>query len=462
MSTKDFETLRHQVDKEGIAFVDFRVSDWAGRFRHVTVPASRFDEDLVAGGIGFDASNYGYCGVSGSDMVLVPDLSTAHVEDRGEDRVLVVIGDVHEAASRTPASHDPRRIAKAAVEHLRSEGIADDILVSPEFEFYVFDDVRFTSEESGNCVAIDCVEGCGHAMDTSSRSGVGSAYHAPMPEDRLFVLRGKMCRRIEAVGIPVKYHHHEVGPFGQQEIELGFSSLVEMADATQIVKGIVRGVAADAGLTATFMPKPLFGQAGNGLHLHQFLVKGGANLFAGDGDLSETALCYIGGLLSHGRSLMGITNPSTNSYRRLVPGYEAPVRFLYGASNRSAAVRVPGYATPEMRRIELRTMDATCNPYLAFSAILLAGIDGIKRGMHAAHLGYGPYEKDAAESVDGETAPRRLSDALDALEADQAYLTGSGVVPAGVLESWVRAKREELLAVSARPHPHEFSLYYDL
>jgi glutamine synthetase len=271
-----------------------------------------------------------------------------------------------------------------------------------------------------------------------------------------------MCRRIAGAGIPVKYHHHEVGPFGQQEIELGFGSLVAMADATQIVKSIVRCAAGDAGLTATFMPKPIFGEAGSGLHLHQYLVRGGTNLFASEGELSDLALCYIGGLLTHGAGLMGLTNPSTNSYRRLVPGYEAPVDFVFGTGNRSAAVRIPGYAGASKRRIELRTMDATANPYLAFAAILLAGIDGIKRRLDAAELGYGPFEKDAYEERSAAGVPRELAEALDALESDHAYLTETGIVPQELLDAWIRTKRHELLAVRARPNPHEFTLYYDL
>lgn len=458
----DVASLRRRIEEEGIGFVDFRVSDVAGRFRHVTIPADRFDERMVENGIGFDGSNYGYCGVSGSDMKLIPDLSTAFVEERSGDRILTIIGDIYEASSHEPSAHDPRRIAASAVEYLRDRGIADDVLVSPEFEFYLFDDVRFASGSGGNGVEIACAEGCEHRLKDDPSGGASSAYHAPLPQDQLFALRSEMCRQIADVGIPVKYHHHEVGPFGQHEIELGFASLVAMADAVQIVKTIVQSVAAEVGLTATFMPKPIFGEAGNGLHLHQYLVRGGKNLFSADDGLSETALCYIGGLLSHGRSLMGLTNPSTNSYRRLVPGYEAPVCFLFGSANRSAAVRVPGYAPPEKRRIELRTMDATCNPYLAFAGILLAGIDGIERKLNASDLGFGPYEKDAAEAADAESAPRQLADALDALEEDHGYLVDSGVIPEEVLKTWIEAKRSEMLAVAARPHPHEFTLYYDL
>jgi len=340
----DYEGLKGRIEEEAIGFVDFRVTDLTGRFRHVTIPADRFTESLLSDGVGFDGSNYGYRGIGGSDMVLVPDLSTAYVEERDGERILTVIGDVCEAETRTPADGDPRRIAAAAVRYLRERGIADDLVVSPEFEFYVFDEVRYEITDRRCCLEISPAEG-----DERSDRG-SSAYHFPLPEDRLFSLRCEMTRQIEAAGFDVKYHHHEVG--------LGF--------------------------TATFLPKPLYSEAGSGMHLHQYLVKGEENLFAkGEGGLSELALSYIGGILTHGRSLMGLTNPSTNSYKRLVPGYEAPVNLVFGSGNRSAAIRVPAYASGDKTRIELRTLDATSNPYLAFAAILMAGIDGIENGLDA-------------------------------------------------------------------------------
>jgi glutamine synthetase len=458
----DFASLKRRVEEEGIDSIDFRVADLIGRFRHLTIPATRFTESVLTDGIGFDGSNYGYCPVSGSDMVLVPDLSTAYVEERGGERILTLISDICDAKTCKPAKIDPRGTTAAAVQYLRKLGIADGLLISPEFEFYVFDEVLFESDAGRNYVEISPAEGCAHAALAGLSGSARPAYHAPLPQDRLFALRCELVRQIESVGIPVRYHHHEVGPFGQQEIELGFDGLARMADAVLIVKSFVHNVSSEQGLTATFLPKPMHGQAGNGMHLHQYLVQGGTNLFHAEGDLSELALCYIGGLLTHGPSLMALTNPTTNSYRRLVPGYEAPVSFVFGASNRTAAIRVPAYARGDETRIELRTMDATCNPYIAFAAILMAGIDGIQRGLNAREMGFGPIDRDVHETDAGKPAPCGLDGALDALEADREYLLAGGVFTEETLGHWVRTKRKEAAAVTARPHPHEFTMYYDL
>lgn len=459
----DYASLVQRIQAEKIEFVDFRVVDLAGRFRHVTVPAARFTPELLDSGIGFDGSNYGYRGVAHSDMVLVPDLSTAYVDVRHGERILTIIGDIFEAGTRQPAATDPRSVARRAEEYLRATGIGDAVLVSPEFEFYIFASSFFDADPECHRAEVIPAEGREHR----DRPGVGSVastgYHAPLPQDRLFGVRNEMVRQIEAAGIEVKYHHHEVGVFGQHEIELGFGPLRRMADVTLMVKSIVRNVAAEAGLTATFLPKPLFGQAGSGMHLHQYLTAGDRNLFRGPTGLSELALCYIGGLLQHGRGLMAFTNPSTNSYRRLVPGYEAPVYLVFGEANRSAAVRVPLYATGEAVRIELRTMDASCNPYLAFAAILMAGIDGVQRGLNAAELGFGPCDADCyGQLVEAVPGPRDLEEALDALAADHSYLTAGGVFAEEDIEHWIAVKREEAAAVAARPHPYEFTLYYDL
>ncbi len=500
-------------------FVDVRVTDLVGRFRHVTIPAARFTEALAESGIGIDGSNYGYRRESGSDMIVVPDLSTAYVDKR-EDGVLVcVIGDVCDATTVKPAPADPRGLACRAQEYLRESGLADDLVVSPEFEFYVFDEAWFDSDPGRSCAEVVPFEGCDHRSSGRPAFGSSSAYHAPLPQDRLFALRNEMVRRLETADVPVKYHHHEVGPYGQLEIELGFAPLLQMADATQVVKSIVRSAADEAGLTATFLPKPLYGEAGNGLHLHQYLTKNGENLFAAGNGLSDLALQYVGGVLSHGRSLMGLTNPSTNSYRRLVPGYEAPVRFTYGPADRTAAVRIPAYARREETRIELRTMDATCNPYLAFTAVLMAGIDGITDGRTALELGFEsqpPASPDSADDskrtesashteennpgrtsraqvdrgtlassdsplyvqgrrFDPETGvpssavmsedripPGDLLEALSALAADHAYLLRGEVFRTSDIARWIGVKEEEEAAVAARPHPHEFTLYYDL
>ena len=456
----DYASLKHQIDELGIQFVDFRVADFVGRFRHLTIPSARFTPSLIAEGLGFDGSNYGYRAVAGSDMVLIPDLSSAFVEERGGMKVLSLIADIQDAVTREAAAIDPRGTISAAVTCAQELEIADEILVSPEFEFYVFDDVFYDTDNGRSCVEIHPAEGCTHRNDIGETSY--SAYHAPLHQDRLFEFRCEVVRQIEQAGIPVKYHHHEVGAFGQQEIELGFDSLVRMADATLIVKSLVQTTAVERGLTATFLPKPIYGEAGNGMHLHQYMVKAGENLFCGNTGLSELALCYVGGLLKHGRSLMAWTNPSTNSFRRLVPGYEAPVHLVFGSANRTAAVRVPAYARGDKQRIELRTMDATCNPYLAFAAILMAGIDGIQQGLNAKEMGFGPVETDLYEKNHGETTPRSLSETLDCLAADHAYLCRGDVFSEEEIEHWIRTKRAEVETMAQRPHPHEFVLYYDL
>lgn len=455
--------LEKRLDEEGIEFIDLRAPDLVGRLRHITLPASRFTEECAKRGIGFDASNYGYCQVSGSDMVLVPDLETAYVEERDGERVLVLIGDVRDAKTGEPAALDPRRAVVRAEAYLKESGIADEVLVSPEFEFYVFDEAFFSSGKARVSFEIVPLEGSLHRDRPEECPGRRSAYHAALPEDALFSLRNAMTREIEAAGIPVKYHHHEVGPFGQHEIELGFDRLARMADVTLIVKSLVRNVAAEAGLTATFLPKPLFGEAGSGLHLHQYLRKGGRNLFRAEAGLSPLALAYVGGLLTHGKSLMALTNPSTNSYRRLVPGFEAPVHFVFGAANRSAAVRVPTYAKGNDTRIELRTMDASSNPYLAYAAILQAGIDGIQRDLDAQRLGLGPVDTDLHQNgLLERTAPSTLEEALAALEKDHEYLLAGGAFTEALIERWIEVKRKEAADVAARPHPREFELYYDL
>jgi len=458
----DYVTLKQRIEADGIEFVDFRVTDLVGRLRHLTIPAARFSESLLDDGVGFDGSNYGFRGVSGSDMLLKPDLATAYVEEREGERILTLLADVYEAESRQPAAVDPRGVARRAAAYLRESGIADDVFVSPEFEFYVFSSIECANDGAETRVQIGSVEVCENVWEAGRGEGAYSAYHAPLPQDRLFSMRCEISREIERAGIAVKYHHHEVGSYGQQEIELGFGPLMEMADAALIVKSLVRNVVSEMGYTATFLPKPMFGEAGSGMHLHQYLVKGGKNLFVGTGRLSDLALKYVGGLLVHGRSLMGLTNPSTNSYRRLVPGYEAPVHLVYGAANRSAAVRIPTYATGENVRIELRTMDATCNPYLAFAGILMAGIDGIVSDRHAERLGLGPFDNDLYEQGAGEEAPHGLGEAIDALEGDSEYLFAGDVFTQDGLAQWMRQKRREAASVASRPHPYEFPLYYDL
>ena len=423
--------------------------------RHITIPARRFTPSLVESGVAFDGSNFWYTGVAESDMVLVPDLATATVDWYKGEKILSIIADIRLAGGGGPFRGAPRSIASRAERYLASAGIAETVMVSPEFEFYVFRHVHYGGKTIESHYRISPLN---EHVDLSY-------YHICPPEDQLFVLRNEICRRLENQGIPVKYHHHEVGPLGQLEIELGFAGLLAMADATLVVKATVRNVAEEVGLTATFMPKPLYGQNGNGMHVHQYLARDGKSLFADVGGLSELAYAYIGGILSHGRSLMALTNPSTNSYRRLVSGYEAPVCFSFGEGNRSAAIRIPGYAMPSQKRIELRTIDAACNPYLAYAAMLMAGIDGIKHNLNAVELGFGPQDTDAMPRDEASLIrrlPLNLGEALHALEEDQDYLIAGGVFEEGQIGRWIRCKKEEQEQINNRPHPYEYSLYYNL
>ena len=451
------ESLRNRIAEEQIEFVDLRVVDLAGRWRHVTIPAERFGESLMEEGVAFDASNLGYAGVEGSDLVLRPDLATGTVVMLDGDRLMSFICDIFLPRTGEPFAGDPRAVAARAEAHVRSEGIAETVRMSPEFEFYVFREASFCSDRRQASFALEPIN-----LNTER-----SFYHACPPEDRLFELRNRICRDLRDRGIGVKYHHHEVGAFGQLEIELGFLTLRNAADATIVIKNTARSLAAESGLVATFLPKPIYGENGSGLHVHQFLEQDGRSLFEEGGSLSKLALCYIGGILSHGRSLCALTNPSTNSYRRLVPGYEAPVWFAYGEANRSAAIRIPRYASAHERRMELRTADATCNPYLAYAAMLMAGLDGIRRNMDASQHGFGPYDDnlyDCPPEVTGDldTAPVNLEDALSCLEDDHVYLLEGGVFAEEQISNWISVKRQEARNVRNRPHPYEFPLYFDL
>ncbi len=452
-----YESLKEQIAKERIEFVDFKIVDMIGRWRHITIPASTFSPQLLENGVAFDGSNFGYASVQGSDMLLKPDLDTARVDCYNNEKILSIISDIYLAGGKGPFSGDPRQVLQKAEQYLIFEGIADCSMMSPEFEFYVFAQSEYGVGDAESY----------YTLSPLNSNVEVSYYHISPPEDQLFSLRNEICRQLEKRGIPVKYHHHEVGPLGQLEIELGFDTALKMADATLIVKNLVRNVSAQQGLSATFLPKPVFGQNGNGMHVHQYLASKGMSLFEQGGRLSELGLCYVGGILSHGRGLFGLTNPSTNSYCRLVPGYEAPVSLAFGEGNRSAAIRIPGYATAAQRRIELRTVDATCNPYFAFAGMLMAGIDGIKRNLNAIKLGFGPYSQDlydlsAKQLQKIVQAPASLGEALQALEQDHDYLTNGDVFDEDQIRQWIGTKREEERQLRRRPHPYEFSLYYDL
>ncbi len=471
---QDFEQAQKYVKEYGIQVVDLKFCDLWGRWHHLTIPASQFASSLMEEGIGFDGSSVGLKSVKAGDMVMVPDLTTGFIDPFWETPTLSFICRTLEADTHEVFANDPRNIAIRAEEYLISTGIADESLWGPEFEFYVFDSVSFDNGVNRSSYTIQS-----HEADWNSHSGghghyipLHGGYHAIPPKDQLYKVRTRMMSHLEKLGVPVKYHHHEVGGPGQCEIETPMMGLLQAGDATMIIKYVARMTAQESGQTVTFMPKPLFGEAGSGMHFHQQLRKGGKNAFYdanGYGCLSREALYYVGGLLKHGPALLALTNPSTNSYRRLVPGYEAPVNAFFSLGNRSAAVRIPKYATqPETARMEFRPPDATGNVYLMLAAQLMAGLDGIKNRIDPAEAGFGPIDDNIFAWSDDQRAhikplPSSLNEALSALEADHDFLTVGGVFSAEMLKQWVDFKRNaEYYAVRNRPHPYEMSLYFDV
>jgi len=447
--------------------VDLIYTDLLGGWHHVTVPASRFDDRLCKNGVGVDGSSVtGFRKAKSGDMVLLPDLGAAFRHPFAERPTLCVLGDLVDVDAREGFSRDPRHVARKAERHLATARRGESSRWLPELEFYLFDSVRVWGRPGHTGYRItssEAVVGGGPAR-VPEPAALRRGYHAASPEDRFSDLRADMCATLAAMGIPVKYHHHEVGPAGQVEIELGFMPLVQAADAVALAKWAIRNLADLSGLVATFMPKPLFGEAGSGLHFHQYLAKGDLSSFhnrKGDGPLSQIGRWYVGGLLAHGRALAAFANPSTNSYKRLVPGFEAPVRLTYSVGNRTAAVRIPGYANaPENVRVEYRPPDATCNPHLVVAAMLMAGLDGIANRIDPgaplrADLFHMPLEELAAIPA----LPRGLGEALDALESDRAFLLAGGVFTEDLLETWIALKRAEEKELAERPHPREFELY---
>jgi glutamine synthetase len=470
-----FDEVRDYLVAEAIDMVDLKFCDLWGRWRHLTVPSAQFDSRIMSEGIGFDGSSVGFRTVESGDMVLVPDLKTGARDPFWEVATLSFICRTLEADTKQPFAADPRDVAARAEAYLRACGIADESRWGPEFEFYVFDDVRFESSVNGSSYRVDSRE----ADWNSGASGSGhyiplhGGYHAIPPRDRLYNLRSEISMLLKGMGVAVKYHHHEVGGPGQLEIETPLVGMMQAGDMTMIVKYVTKMAAQRKGQAATFMPKPLYGEAGNGMHFHQQLWKAGENLFfdaAGYGCLSQTARYYIGGLLTHAPAVLGLTNPSTNSYRRLVPGFEAPVNNFFSLGNRSAAIRIPKYTrTAESARFEFRPPDATCNVYLALAAQLMAGIDGIRRRIDPEDAGFGPIDADIFSWSEEERRarirhlPGSLDAALSALEDDHAFLLEGGVFTEDLLQRWVTHKRRhEALEVRNRPHPYEVALYFDL
>ena len=455
------------IEQQDIQMVDIKFTDLFGQWQHFSMPVEAFDvETAFEEGMGFDGSSIrGFQSIEASDMILIADPSTAIIDPVCEMPTLSLVCDIFDPITRAPYDRDPRYIARKAVAHLEESGIADTVYVGPEAEFFVFDQVMYSAGEYSSAFQVDSIEGplnngifgFGHSIPQKR------GYFPVAPLDTLQGLRSVMVRTLIAAGIDVEVHHHEVGTAGQCEIDMRFSDLLTMADQVQLYKYVVKNVAQAAGKTVTFMPKPIYADNGSGMHTHLSLWKEGANLFAGEGyaGLSEMAIHYIGGILKHINALLAICAPTTNSYRRLVPGYEAPVVIAYSARNRSAACRIPMYSGSERaRRVEFRCPDPMANPYLAFSAILMAGLDGIR---HQIDPG-APAEKDLFEKEHMGEVPMtvgKLNEALDALEADHDFLLEGGVFTPDVLETYIEYKREvEVGPVSLRPHPYEFVLYY--
>jgi glutamine synthetase len=470
----DFDQARQFVLEQDIKMVDLKYTDLWGRWHHVTVPASQFSPALLEEGVGFDASSVGLKPLKAGDMVVVPDLSTGFLDPFWQAPTLSFLCSAREADTRLDFPRDPRNIARRAEAHLRELGIADESLWGPEFEFYIFDSVAFENEVHSVGYRLESAEG----IWNSPHGGLGhfipmhGGYHAHPPRDSLYNLRSEMCLHLEEMGVPIRYHHHEVGGPGQVEIETALMGLLTSGDATMKVKYVTKMTAAAHDQTVTFMPKPLFGEAGNGMHFHQMLCRDGLSLFydaEGYAGLSELALHYIGGLLSHGPALLALTNPSTNSFRRLVPGYEAPVNLFFSVGNRSAAVRIPKYAnTPTEQRIEFRPPDATGNVYLALAGQLMAGLDGIIRRIDPTEAGFGPFDSNIFTWSEEERKqimglPASLREALQALAEDHDFLLAGGVMDAKFIEDWIDYKlRNEYMEVRDRPHPYEMALYFDV
>ncbi len=457
------------IEEKGIKIVDVKFTDVFGQWQHFSMPVEEFDPDTAFNeGMGFDGSSIrGFQSIEASDMILLADPSTAIVDPVCTMPTLSLVCNVFDPITREPYSRDPRYIAQKSVEYLKASGIADTAYFGPEAEFFVFDQVKYSAGEYSSAYQVDSVEGpwnsgiFGFGHSVPHKRG----YFPVAPFDTLQDLRSEMVRVMIESGLNVEVHHHEVGTAGQCEIDMKYDQMVTMADKVQLYKYIVKNVAKAHGKTVTFMPKPIFADNGSGMHTHQSLWKDGKPLFAGDAyaGLSQMALYYIGGILKHINALLAIVAPTTNSYRRLVPGYEAPVVVAYSARNRSAAVRIPMYShSPKAKRVEFRCPDPAANPYLAFAAMLMAGLDGIKNRIDPGD----PADMDLFEDENIDKVQMtvgKLNESLDALEADQAFLLEGGVFTKDLLDAYIHYKRhEEIGPVSLRPHPYEFLLYYGI
>jgi glutamine synthetase len=472
--TLDAKGVLELIKEHNIKMVDVRFMDVPGTWQHFSMPAGMLEEDAFADGIGFDGSSVrGFQVINESDMLVVPDPTTAFIDPVLEVPTLALLCDIRDPVTGNPYSRDPRHIAKKAEAYLKETGIADTSYWGPEAEFFLFSDVRYGTQPYLSFYSIDSEEGW---WNSANDMGINHGQQIPpkrgyfpcAPTDSQQDVRSKIVMTMQEVGIEVEVHHHEVATAGQAEIDMRFGPLIPMADNLVKYKYIVKNVARKHGLTATFMPKPLFGDNGSGMHTHMSLWKDGDNLFfdeTGYAHISQVAKHYIGGLLKHAPALLALAAPTTNSYRRLVPGFEAPVNLVYSQRNRSAACRIPMYSSsPKSKRVEFRCPDPSCNPYLAFAAMLMAGLDGIQNRIDpGAPLDKDIYELPLEELARIRSVPASLGEALDALEADNAFLLKGNVFTEDLIETWLSYKREnEVIPVQLRPTPLEFSLYYDI
>ena len=462
----------NMLKENNVKFVDLRFTDTKGKEQHVTVQADVVDDDFFIDGKMFDGSSIaGWKGINESDMILMPETETVVLDPFADEVTINLRCDVIEPTTGQGYERDPRSLAKRATNYLKSTDIADTAYFGPENEFFIFDDVRWGSDISGSFCKVDSQEAGWNSEKVYEDGNLGhrpslkGGYFPVPPVDSLHDIRSAMCLTMQEMGLKPEVHHHEVATAGQGEIGVGFNTLVEKADEVQILKYVVMSVAYGYGKSATFMPKPLVGDNGNGMHVHQSIAKDGNNLFAGDkyGSLSELAIYYIGGILKHARTINAFTNATTNSYKRLIPGFEAPTLLAYSAHNRSAAVRIPYVANPKARRIEVRFPDSTGNPYFAFTAMLMAGIDGIQNKIHPGE----PMDKDLYDLPPEEeknipTVCFSLEQALETLDKDRDFLLAGGVFTNDVIDAYIALKMEEVTRMRMTTHPIEFDMYYSL
>ncbi len=476
--------IERYIVENDVRMLDLKFSNLFGGWHHISLPASRATAEILGDGIGFDSSSTpGYKELEAGDMCLIPDPSTAFMDPFWEVPTLSLICNIVEADSKVPFYRDPRVIARKAEQFLISSGAGDRSLWGPEFEFYVFDSVSQQDQSHWSAYRIEASEARWNAYKREEPTGSGQAplghiiqshggYHAIPPLDQTYNLRSEITQLLQNAGVEVHYHHHEAGGPSQSEIEVVLGPLTRMGDVAMMIKYFVKMTAKQHNLTATFMPKPLFGEAGSGMHFHQHLFKGDEPVFYdknGYAGLSKTALSYVAGILTHGPALLALTSPSTNSYKRLVPGFEAPVNLFFSLANRSAAIRVPKYTqAPMAKRIEFRPPDATCNPYIAMAAMLMAGLDGLKKNMDPSELGFGPYDQNLFAPKNEKLRsgikqlPTSLEEAMKALDEDHEFLTRGGVFTEDIIQTWINYKmQKEFMEIRNRPHPYEIALYYN-